>query len=64
MVCKSTHCLVGIVTAGTDEHATGMAERDRLRATGATLTSYIIALSFSQDFVYFNQSIDEEHSGE
>ena len=64
MAYECTHCLVGTVTAGADEHATGMAEGDCLCTTGAALTRYIIAFSFSQDFVYFNQSIDEEHSGE
>ena len=51
-------------TAGADEHAAGMAEGDGLCFTGAVLAGNLTALSFLHDLVHFNQTIDEEHSGE
>ena len=63
MACKCPHCLVSIGTAGADEHAAGVAERDGLCFTGAVLAGNLAALGFLHDLVHFNQSIDEEHSG-
>ena len=51
-------------TTGADEHVAGVAERDGLCITGAVLAGNLIALSFLHDLVHFDQSIDEEHSGE
>ena len=64
MACKNPHCLVGLGTAGADEHAASMAERDSLSFTGAVLAGNLTALGFLHDLVHFDQSIDEEHSGE
>ena len=64
MAFEYLHLLVGIATAGTDEHAAGMAERSCLHNTGAALAGNFIALCLFQDSTLFNQPVDEEHSGE
>ena len=55
---------MGVCAGHANEHAAGVAERACLCITGTTLTGNLIALSFFQDFISFDQSIDEEHSGE
>ena len=64
MAFECFHVLVGIGTAGTDEHAAGVAERGSLHNTGAALAGNLIALCLLQDRTLFNHSVDEEHSGE
>ena len=62
MPFKYLHLLVSIDTAGTDKPA-GVAERGGL-CSRAVLAGNLVALSFFQDLTDFDQSIDEEHSGE
>ena len=60
---KYSHLPVSISTAGTDEHTASVAERGGL-CFRAVLAGNFIALGFFHDVTHFNQSIDEEHSGE
>ena len=62
MTLKYLQFLVGVSTAGADK-PTSVAERDGLCLTAA-LAGNFVALSFLHDLTDFNQSIDEEHSGE
>ena len=63
MAFKYFHLLVGVRTAGTNEHTADVAERGG-HCFRAVLAGNLIALGFFHDMIYFNQSIDEEHSGE
>lgn len=52
-----------IGTAGTDEHTAGVAVRGGF-CFSAVLAGNLIAVGFFQDLTHFDQSIDEERSGE
>ena len=59
---KYLQFLVNLDTAGADK-PTSVAERSSL-CFRAALAGNLVAFSFFQDLAYFDQSIDEEHSGE
>ena len=63
MAFKNFHLHVGVCTAGTNEHTADVAERGG-HCFRAVLARNLIALGFFHYMIYFNQSIDEEHSGQ